>query len=111
MVRESCRPGPCVGAGPARAVVRQWAGCATGLYDGTGMVRESRRPGQCVGAGSAGVVVVNGRGVPQDYAPAQQWWEKRALQGSPPAQVHLGWLYKLRQGVSQDNVRACIWFN
>ena len=64
-----------------------------------------------MGAGSAGVVVVNGQGVPQDYAPAQQWWEKGVLQGNPPAQVHLGWLYELRQGVSQNNVRACMWFN
>ena len=49
--------------------------------------------------------------MPQDYAPAQQWWEKGVLQGNPPAQVHLGWLYVLRQGVSQNNVRACMWFN
>ena len=64
-----------------------------------------------MGAGSAGVVVVNGRGVPQDYVPAQQWWEKGALQGSPPAQVHLGWLYELSQCVSQNNVRAGMWSN
>jgi TPR repeat protein len=43
--------------------------------------------------------------------PAQQWWENGALQGNPPAQVHLGWLYELSQYVSQNNVRAGMWFN
>src|SRR3989442_15463719 len=35
----------------------------------------------------------DGRGVPQDYAQARQWYEKAAAQGNAPAQSNLGWLY------------------
>jgi len=161
MVRESRRPGPCMGAEPARQLYADGRGvpqdykkadsggskrqskvfrrrstilgscmptggvCHRTIATARGWYEKSRCPGQCVGAGPARAAVCRRRvchrtmrrhgdgtrkplpratrgrrlswrccsqraGGPQDYVPAQQWWEKGALQGNPPAQVHLG---------------------
>ena len=58
-----------------------------------------------------GVLHDFGRGVPQDYAEARQWYVKAAAQGDAGAQFNLGVLYDLGHGVPRDNVRAYMWFS
>jgi TPR repeat protein len=36
---------------------------------------------------------------------------KRRKRINAQAQFHLGWLYELEQGVSQNDVRASMWLN
>jgi len=51
----------------------------------------------------------NGRGVPQDYTKAAQWYEKAAIRGDMKAQYHLGALYANGRGVPQDYPKAHLW--
>ena len=57
-----------------------------------------------------GFLYDNGRGVPQDYARAQQWWEQAAAQGNAWAQFNLGVLYDNGRGVPQDYAKARQWY-
>jgi TPR repeat protein len=52
-----------------------------------------------------------GRGVPQEYAKAANWYQKAANQGVDTAQANLGFLYLNGLGVRQDYVIAHMWFN
>ncbi len=67
-----------------------------------------------------------GQGVPQDDAEAVKWyrkaaeqgdaeagrwWRKAAEQGDATAQLSLGLMYGMGQGVPQDYVQAHMWFN
>lgn len=45
-----------------------------------------------------------------DYAITVREWRPLAEQGNPMAQHHLGWLYVLGHGVSQDYEEAIQWF-
>jgi TPR repeat protein len=47
-----------------------------------------------------------GRGVVQSYVDAVQWYTKAADQGNPDAQLDLGTLLELGQGVAQDHASA-----
>jgi TPR repeat protein len=51
-----------------------------------------------------------GRGVPQDYAQALQWYRKAADQGDPKAQYGIGYMYDTGRGVAQDSSVAFRWF-
>jgi TPR repeat protein len=51
----------------------------------------------------------NGRGVPQDYVKAAQWYEKAAALGDMKAQHHLGALYENGRGVPKDYPKAHLW--
>jgi uncharacterized protein len=57
-----------------------------------------------------GLLYAEGRGVPQDYMMARQWWEKAAAQGFASAQYNLGLLYADGQGVPQDYMMARQWW-
>jgi TPR repeat protein len=46
-----------------------------------------------------------------DYAKAREWYEKAAAQRHAAAQSNLGWLYANGRGVSQDYVRAYMWWS
>ena len=50
-----------------------------------------------------------GRGVPQDYAKAMEWYTKAAAQGFAVAQYNLGLMYAKGNGVPQDYVQAHKW--
>ena len=58
-----------------------------------------------------GVLYEEGRGVPQDYIQARQWYTQAAVQGYAIAQVHLGVLYAEGRGVPQNFVQAHKWYN
>jgi TPR repeat protein len=51
----------------------------------------------------------NGRGVPQDYTKAREWYEKAAALGDMKAQYHLGSLYENGRGVPQNYPKAHLW--
>jgi TPR repeat protein/curved DNA-binding protein CbpA len=57
-----------------------------------------------------GQLYANGRGVPQDYATAQRWYEKAAAQGNAWAQNQLGQLSADGLGVPQDYQKARQWW-
>ncbi len=44
----------------------------------------------------------DGTGVPQDYAAAFNWYHKAADQGSPAAQINLGFLHEQGWGCGQS---------
>ena len=50
-------------------------------------------------------------GPPQDYTEAAKWFHKAAEQGNAMAQFNLGLLYENGRGVTQDYVRAHMWYN
>ncbi|MCI0701156.1 MAG: serine/threonine-protein kinase [Planctomycetia bacterium] len=51
-----------------------------------------------------------GRGVPQDFVKAREWYEKAAAQGNVNAQNNLGVLYARGEGVEQDYAKAREWY-
>jgi hypothetical protein len=57
-----------------------------------------------------GKMYADGKGVPQDFAQAAQWFRQAADQGVEDAQYYLGNLYALGQGVPQDFAQAAQWF-
>jgi TPR repeat protein len=59
---------------------------------------------------NVGLLYENGRGVPQDYVQARQWYTKAAAQGYAVAQCNLGRLYEFGHGVPQDYVQAYMWY-
>jgi uncharacterized protein len=57
-----------------------------------------------------GVFYSEGRGVPQNYLEAKDWFKKAADQGHADAQVNLGTLYSLGQGATFSDQMALFWF-
>ncbi|MCA1807396.1 MAG: sel1 repeat family protein [Actinobacteria bacterium] len=57
-----------------------------------------------------GLLYSTGKGVPQDYAKAVQWWQRAAEAGSPRGQNNLGAMYADGTGVSQDYAQAVKWY-
>jgi TPR repeat protein len=51
-----------------------------------------------------------GRGVPQDYAKALDWYRKSAVQGHLSAINNIGRLYQNGLGVGQDDATAVRWY-
>jgi TPR repeat protein len=56
-----------------------------------------------------GYMFANGRGVPQNYIEAANWYRRASEQGNPTAQYMLGLMYDKGQGVPQDYVEAYKW--
>ncbi len=57
-----------------------------------------------------GMLYSEGRGVPQDYIQAKQWFDKAAEKGHPGAQVNLGTLYFHGNGAPESEQMALSWF-
>ena len=57
-----------------------------------------------------GDLFFNGRGVPQDYGEAINWYGKAANQGHPVAQYLMGVLYREGWGADHDPMEAYKWF-
>jgi TPR repeat protein len=58
-----------------------------------------------------GLLYADGKGVPQDYGKARQWWEQAAAQGDTNAQDNFGALYADGHGMPQNNVKAYMWWS
>ena len=57
-----------------------------------------------------GLLYAAGKGVPQDYNQAVEWYLKAAEQGVPAAQYNLGVIYANGQGVPANPPEAARWF-
>jgi Sel1 repeat len=53
-----------------------------------------------------GVMYDHGRGLPQDYAAAANWYREAGDQGVAPTQFNLGLMYDQGRGVPQDYAAA-----
>jgi TPR repeat protein len=58
-----------------------------------------------------GFMYANGRGVPQSYDVAVDWYLRSAHQGDPDGQYLLGLMYDKGFGVNMDVVKAYKWLN
>ena len=58
-----------------------------------------------------GFMFQNGRGLPQNYVAAADWYRRASEQGVPVAQFNLGLMYDKGHGVPQDYVLAYKWLN
>lgn len=58
-----------------------------------------------------GFMFANGRGLPQNYVAAADWYRAASEQGVPVAQFQLGLMYDKGHGVPQDYVLAYKWLN
>jgi TPR repeat protein len=58
-----------------------------------------------------GFMYANGRGVPQSYDVAVDWYSQSAEQGDPDGQYLLGLMYDKGFGVNIDIVKAYKWLN
>ena len=56
-----------------------------------------------------GFMYATGRGVPQHFGNAVDWYSRAAEQGDPTGQYLLGLMYDKGQGVAQDDVLAHKW--
>ena len=54
--------------------------------------------------------LLNGQGIPQDYAQAVKWFHLAAEQGLAKAQFNLGLLYDTGHGIAQDYAQALKWY-
>ncbi|MFQ6022586.1 MAG: tetratricopeptide repeat protein [Acidiferrobacterales bacterium] len=59
---------------------------------------------------SQGVNYELGRGMPQDFTKAAEWYRRAAALGHADAQNDLAKLYDDGRGVSQDSVQAYFWY-
>lgn len=57
-----------------------------------------------------GILYSEGRGLPQNYLEAKDWFKKAADLGHAGAQVNLGTLYSLGQGAPYSDHMALFWF-
>jgi hypothetical protein len=57
-----------------------------------------------------GLLYEYGRGVPQDYQKAEDWYERAAAAGQPVAMTNLGILYEYGRGVPKDYQKAKEWY-
>jgi len=80
-------------------------GSATANY-----LRKLAEAGNIDAQNQLGLLYYEGKGVPQSYGQAKEWFEKAAEQGHAGAQVNLGTLYFLGHGVSESDQEALFWF-
>jgi uncharacterized protein len=72
-------------------------------------VSSSARHGDARAQTTLGFMYATGRGVPQNFELAVDWYRRAAEQGDPTAQYLLGLMYDRGQGVRRDWVLAHKW--
>jgi uncharacterized protein len=73
-------------------------------------LRKSAEAGDASAQNALGLLYYQGKGVPQSYAQAKEWFERAAKQGRAGAQVNLGTLYLHGDGAPQSAHMALFWF-
>ncbi|WP_455245551.1 tetratricopeptide repeat protein [Petrachloros mirabilis] len=73
-------------------------------------VLKSAEGGDVSAQNEMGRLYYEGKGVPQNYRQAKQWFEKAAKKGDAAAQVNLGMLYLHGDGAPQSAQMALFWF-
>jgi len=66
--------------------------------------------GNAIAMNNLGTFYGDGRGVPQDYAKAREWYKKAADKGSSIAMYNLGEFFESGRGVPQDYAKARDWY-
>jgi TPR repeat protein len=74
-----------------------------------GSVFRSAKHGNAKAQTLLGFMYENGRGVPQNYVLAAEWYGRAAAQGDPGAQYLLGLMFDKGRGVPQDDILAHMW--
>lgn len=75
-----------------------------------GEVLKQAQAGDPNAQNEVGILYSEGRGLPQNYLEAKDWFKKAADQGHAGAQVNLGTLYSLGQGAPYSDHMALFWF-
>jgi TPR repeat protein len=73
-------------------------------------LRKSAEGGDAIAQNELGLRYHEGKGVPQDYRKAKEWFDKAVQQGHAGAQVNLGTLYLRGEGAPQSSQMALFWF-
>lgn len=74
-------------------------------------VRNSAEGGDASAQNTLGLLYYEGKGVPQDYRKAKQWFDKAVEQEHTGAQVNLGTLYLRGEGAPESSQMALYWFS
>jgi uncharacterized protein len=67
--------------------------------------------GDAFAQNEVGLLYYEGKGVPQNYRKAKEWFDKAVQQGHAGAQVNLGTLYLRGEGAPQSTQMALFWFS
>jgi uncharacterized protein len=103
-----------VAAGPAAAGPLQAGIAAYNAHDYPAAARlllPLAQHGNPMAQTYVGFMFQNGRGLPQNYVAAADWYRAASEQGVPVAQFQLGLMYDKGHGVPQDYVLAYKWLN
>ncbi|MFZ6760399.1 tetratricopeptide repeat protein [Undibacterium sp. Ji50W] len=73
-------------------------------------LRPAAQEGDAAAQNMLGAMYQYGKGVPQDYVQAVDWYKKAAMQGETVAQYNLGFMFKNGLGVKQDYMQAKDWY-
>ena len=74
-------------------------------------LRKAAEGGDAAAQNNLGLLYYEGKGVPQDYRQAKQWFEEGAKQGHAGAQTNLGTLYLHGEGAPQSDRMALFWLS
>ena len=74
-------------------------------------LRRSAEEGDAYAQNELGVLYYQGKGVPQNYREAKDWFDKAVQKGHAGAQVNLGTLYLRGEGAPQSSQMALFWFS
>jgi len=74
-------------------------------------LRRSAEGGDASAQNKLGLLYYEGKGVPQNYLQAKQWFEEGAKQGHAGAQTNLGTLYLHGEGAPQSDRMALFWLS
>src|SRR5215469_1269834 len=74
-------------------------------------LRKAAEGGDASAQNNLGLLYYEGKGVPQDYRQAKQWFEEGAKQGYAGAQTNLGTLYLHGEGAPQSDQMALFWLS
>ena len=98
----------CVGGEPVVDAVHN----GSAAYEATmEKVRKSAEGGDASAQNTLGLLYYEGKGVPQDYRKAKQWFDKAVEQEHTGAQVNLGTLYLRGEGAPESSQMALYWFS
>jgi len=74
-------------------------------------LRKSAGGGDASAQNKLGLLYYEGKGVPQNYLQAKQWFEEAAKQGHAGAQTNLGTVYLHGEGAVPNDRMALFWFS
>lgn len=74
-------------------------------------LRKSAEAGDASARNELGLLYYEGKGVPQDYRRAKEWFEEAAKQGNAAAQINIGTLYLHGEGAPRSGQMALFWFS